>query len=322
MAGIQVPPRIRVLKHETNVVEEMDLDEYLQGVVRAEMGPNYPLEALKAQAIAARSFALAARKHETQAHVCTNPAHCQAWRADHAPRPDQAVRATTGLVLAFGDAIATAFYFGHCDGHTRNLEDVWPSSSPVPYCRRVPCRCGYTQMHGHGVGMCQEGARAMAQQGATASEILQHYYTGIRLVQAGPAQPGPGLPWTMRVEVRPGPRAIAGTLPRAGIPISISDPWGNHWITTSGDKPEHGVGGFEVLLWANATYTVRFLDQEFPVPVTGAFLFLTFEEPGAAVPVSPARLVSRWMSLAEARAWQERFEAGPETRGLFTVEER
>lgn len=317
MADIQVPPRIRVLKHETNAIEEMDLDEYLQGVVLAEMGPQYPLEALKAQAIAARSFALAARKHGPQAHVCTDPAHCQAWKAGHAPLPDQAVQATTGLVLAFGDSIATAFYFGHCDGHTRNFEDVWPAPSPVPYCRQVPCRCGHTQMQGHGVGLCQEGARVMAEQGATASEILQHYYTGVRLVLAGPAQP-----WTMQVEVRPGPRAIAGTLPRAGIPISISDPWGNHWITASGAKPEHGVGGFEVLLWADATYMVRFLDQEFPLPVTGAFLFLTFAEPGAALPVKPARLVSRWMSPAEARAWQTRFEAGPETRGLFTVEEQ
>ena len=318
MSPVEVPARIRVLKHETQVVEEMELDEYLQGVVRAEMGAQGPLEALKAQAIAARSFALAARKHGSQAHVCTDHRHCQAWSAEQAPLPDQAVRATTGLVLVYGDTIATAFYFGHCDGHTRNFEDVWPASSLVPYCRQVPCPCGHTQLYGHGVGLCQAGARVMAEQGATAQEILQHYYTGIRLVKAGPGLTG----WAMRLEVRPGPRAIAGSLPRPGIPISISDPWGNHWITTSGDKPEHGVGGFEVLLWADATYTVRFLDQEFPIPVVGAFLFLTFAEPGAAVPLKEARLVSRWMSQAEARAWRERFEVAAETRGMFTVEEQ
>ena len=291
MSPVESPDRIRVLMHKTQTVEEMGLDEYLQGVVRAEIGPNYPLEALKAQAIAARSFALAtlaARKHGDLAHVCTDSTCCQAWQADHAPLPDQAVTETRGQVITFGDAIAAAFYFGHCDGHTRSFEDVWAAVSPVPYCRGVPCICGYTERWGHGVGMCQEGARAMAAQGATAEEILRHYYTGIA--------------------------------------VTISDPWGNRWAATSGDKPEHGVaaagvGGFEVLLWFDTTYTVQFLDQEFRVVLDGAFTFLTFTEAAAPAP-KEARLVSRWLSADEARTWRDRLEAQAATQGLFEVEER
>jgi len=313
MPGITVPRRIRVLKHETGAIEEMDLDEYLQGVVLAEMGASYPLEALKAQAIAARSFALAARKHGLVAHVCTDHRHCQAWKPDLAPLPAQAVKETQGQVICFGDRIVTPFYFGHCDGRTRDFEEVWVAPSAVPYCRGVPCICGHTQLWGHGVGMCQEGARAMAERGATAEEVLRHYYTGIAIA-------APALMWTMQVEVRPGPRAIAGDLARSGIPVTVSDPWGNRWVTASGDKPEHGVGGFEVLVWFDTTYTVSFLDQEFPVEVDGTFKFLAFEEVGAP-PVEEARLVSRWMTRSEARAWLDRFEGYVLYRGRFTLEE-
>ena len=173
-----VPSTITVL-HDDGIVETMDMDEYLKGVVPKEMSPDWPLEALKAQAVAARCFAAVHPnkwKHP-QADVCTNPGCCQAWSQYHYDPTNQAVIDTSNEVATYSGNIIQAFYFGHCDGHTRNSEDVWLEA--LPYCRSVPCICGYSYLYGHGVGMCQQGAKAMANQGYDYHEILSHYYTGI-----------------------------------------------------------------------------------------------------------------------------------------------
>jgi len=179
---LAVPQQLSVQMEDGNVTV-MDLEEYLMGVVPQEIPTASPLEALKAQAIAARTFAARAVQHSrhSAAAVCTT-SHCQNWSPRHYPSSTQAVRDTAGVVLSFGQEFAGAYYFAHCDGHTRNSEDVW--SAALPYCRSVPCICGNAEMYGHGVGMCQEGAIRMAQQGALAHEILQHYYSGVRVQRA------------------------------------------------------------------------------------------------------------------------------------------
>lgn len=179
---LAVPQRLSVQMEDGNVTV-MDMEEYLMGVVPREIPTASPLEALKAQAIAARTFAARAMRHarHSAAAVCTT-SHCQNWSPRHYPSSTQAVRDTAGVVLSFSKELAGAYYFAHCDGHTRNSEDVW--SAALPYCRSVPCICGNADMHGHGVGMCQEGAIRMAQQGALAHEILQHYYSGVRVQRA------------------------------------------------------------------------------------------------------------------------------------------
>lgn len=177
------PSTIRVLMPDGQVVE-MDLEEYVKGVVPQELPPSAPMEALKAQAVAARSYAVTSWNHAAQgANVCTTT-HCQVWKNVRFSRTDQAVEATRGVFATYRGSIIRAFYFGHCDGRTRNSEDVWVQA--LPYCRSVVCECGYTWMWGHGVGMCQEGAIAMAKRGATFDEILRHYYTGIGLLGVQP----------------------------------------------------------------------------------------------------------------------------------------
>lgn len=164
-------------------IEEMPLEEYLKGVVPAEMGLQKPMEALKAQAIASRSFAVVTRRHALGGFdVCTTT-HCQVWKSENRyPDADQAVDETAGLVVVYNDQSVGAHFFAHCDGHTRDSEEVW--SGTVAYYRSVPCICGYTTLYGHGVGMCQRGAAAMARLGATAEEILKHYYTGVEIARA------------------------------------------------------------------------------------------------------------------------------------------
>lgn len=103
----------------------LDFEEYIKGILPYEMSPTYPLEALKAQAVAARSYAAAnLGKHiEDGADVCSS-VHCQVWRPTRYETTDRAVDETRGIAATYDGAIIYAFYHGHCDGHTRNSEDV------------------------------------------------------------------------------------------------------------------------------------------------------------------------------------------------------
>jgi hypothetical protein len=172
------------------VVQEMDLETYLRGVVPHEMSPNAPPEALKAQAVAARTFALGtlaphgAPRHGDVAHVCATD-HCQAWTDATFPTTDAAVLSTAGQFLKFGDRIASAYYFGHCGGRTNTpTEAGWPGS--VPWCQPVACLCQPPRPpSNHGVGMCQDGAVLMARRNLDYLTILHHYFTGVRIAVAG-----------------------------------------------------------------------------------------------------------------------------------------
>jgi len=178
----RLPSTIRVLMPD-GIVVAMPLDEYVKGVVPYEMAPYWPMQALEAQAVAARCYAATAHRHADQgADVCTT-VHCQVWRPTHYETTDRAVDATHNVAAMYGGSIIHAYFFAHCDGHTKNSEDVWGGA--VGYLRSVACPCGFTSCYGHGVGMCQEGARALANSGSDYRQILTHYYTGIQI--AAPA---------------------------------------------------------------------------------------------------------------------------------------
>lgn len=223
ISAAAVPSTIRVLMPDGHVVET-NLDEYLKGVVPSELPPYAPMEALKAQAVAARSYAITSWNHAAEgANVCTTT-HCQAWKNIRFSRTDQAVTATSGMVATHSGRTIRAFYFGHCDGHTRNSEDVWIQA--LPYCRSVVCVCGFDRMWGHGVGMCQEGAMEMAERGATFDEILRHYYTGVSV--AG-LQPTPTPTPTLTPTPTPSPQAamtysLASGWNLFSFPVMLDDP--------------------------------------------------------------------------------------------------
>jgi peptidoglycan hydrolase-like amidase len=126
-----------------NVVNRLDLDEYLYGVVPAEMGPKRydEVEALKAQAVAARTYALAHRgQFEAEGYdLCATP-KCQAYAGLSAEDPlsNGAVDATRGLVLASGGAFADALFISTCGGRTENVENVFVGDA-APYLVSVDC---------------------------------------------------------------------------------------------------------------------------------------------------------------------------------------
>ncbi len=92
--------------------------------------------------------------------------------------------------------------------------------------------------------------------------------------------------WEMSVAYQAGPRVIAGRFPYPGIDLTVADPWGNASTVTSGSKPEHGEGGFEVVAPHQVAYTLAFLGETFEVQVREGTTLVNFDriEPPAPVP--------------------------------------
>lgn len=273
---------VNLLHTETGEVETLNLDEYLYGVVSAEMPANYEEEALKAQAIVARTYTIYkinnGGKH-ANADICDNSSCCQAWiskenrfakwnEADREANWNKivsAVNATTGQVVTYNGEPINAFFHSNSGGTTETVSNVW-GGTDYPYLQSVATSGeeGYTQYasnvtlskeevlqkiqekypgaeinfeeenpiqileytesgrvrtikfgntnisgveartifglksanfsveigdtitfnvvgNGHGVGLSQTGADAMAKQGATAEQIIKHYYTNVEI---------------------------------------------------------------------------------------------------------------------------------------------
>jgi stage II sporulation protein D len=125
------------------VINELDMEEYLRGVVPNEMGPGvYPeLQALKAQAIAARTYIIAnlGLFSEDGYDVCDSP-QCQVYKGAGTEHPltDQAVQETRGLVLTHGGEPIHALYTSTCGGHTEDGQLIFPEEKG-PYLKGVPC---------------------------------------------------------------------------------------------------------------------------------------------------------------------------------------
>jgi stage II sporulation protein D len=118
---------------KVTAINWVDLEAYLYGVVGSEMPASWPLEALKAQAVAARSYALY-RRDRTQGDlfdVGGTTAH-QVYRglAGEAPSVQAAVNATQGQVLTYGGRVIEAVFHSSSGGHTENSEDVWQRATP------------------------------------------------------------------------------------------------------------------------------------------------------------------------------------------------
>jgi len=126
-----------------NVVNRVDLEQYLAGVVPVEMGPKRydEIEALKAQAVAARTYALAHRgQFESEGYdLCATP-KCQVYSglSVEDPLSSAALEATKGLVLASAGRLADALFISTCGGRTENVENVF-GEPPLPYLVSVEC---------------------------------------------------------------------------------------------------------------------------------------------------------------------------------------
>jgi peptidoglycan hydrolase-like amidase len=213
----------------------MDLETAVASVVQAESLPDAPLEALKAQAVATRSYFISGRGRHEEFDFC-DTTHCQFLRE---PPPQDspasiAASQTRGLVLVYNERAFAPMFTRSCSGRTRTPNELGLPSGTYPY---FSVRCKYCQEHptrwqsrvpqedaaklgageagrleidrklgwsavpsndftierngqslllkgtgqGHGIGLCQLGAKAMAEAGAGFREILTHYYPNTSL---------------------------------------------------------------------------------------------------------------------------------------------
>lgn len=261
--------RVAVLKGGILVIDELGLDDYVKGILPREMIPEWPPEALKAQAVASRTFALRSlNRHGSEGYDLCSTVHCQVFggRESEDERTNRAVDETHNEILLYKGAPASAFFFSNCGGKTQDPVNVWDKSERVPYLKSVRCKtcksgphyswqnevsaekiaddlirahfvmvpplrsiraesknilvrhgAGQVKMRaskframvgsnlirsthitkikktrsggfifkgrgwGHGVGMCQEGAKGMALKGAGYANILKFYYPGTKL---------------------------------------------------------------------------------------------------------------------------------------------
>ena len=250
---------IRVSTQESRVIE-IPVEEYLVGVLEGELPSDWPLEAVKAQAVVSRTYALYQREKAGSApYYVTSTTQDQVFRRSKKPSADriQAVVETRGEVLRFEANLIPAYFHSSCGGISEKASQVWEGEFPTPleqfhedpYCEASPRthwtyestteeiggtlqvlerdesgrinllliqseqgdqeitgnrfreKLGYDKLRstlfdidtaedrirfegkgsGHGVGLCQWGAKGMAEQGHSYREILEFYYPGAEL---------------------------------------------------------------------------------------------------------------------------------------------
>ena len=225
-------------------VVTMDLETAVASVVAAEGTVDTPSEALKALAVAARSYFVAGKGRHRDFDFC-DTTHCQFLREAPADNSAvaQAIFATRGLVIAYQSQTLAAMYTRSCGGRTRTPAELGLPPAAYPYysvdckyCRQHPSRwesrlsaadagtlrdsnefsrlslgrrLGWSAVpsnnyvtrqegeqiilrgvgQGHGIGLCQAGAQAMAEEGADFHEILAHYYPNTVIITLGRAAP-------------------------------------------------------------------------------------------------------------------------------------
>jgi stage II sporulation protein D len=115
------------------VVDNVDLEQYLYGVVPSEMPHSWHPEALKAQAVASRSYALAMRRSGGAFDLYADT-RSQVYRgvAGEQEATNAAVDATAGQVLLYNGKVAVAYFYSTSGGRTAAIADVW-NAQPVPY---------------------------------------------------------------------------------------------------------------------------------------------------------------------------------------------
>ena len=266
-------------KGSYQVINELGLEDYVRAVVGEEMSSRWPLEALKAQAVIARTYALYRKsKSASSLYDLSATVDSQMFTGDAKDKqgPAAAARDTADEVLTYGGDVIETVYHSACGGETEKAKDVWDRD--YPYLESQDCSCGkespyarwekafavkeveralaaggypasgtsririldrsgtgrvkmvkvntaygsinikgidfrrlmgYSKLpstafevrkedsrfifsgkgSGHGVGLCQWGAKVMADEGKGYREILEHYYPGTVLVNTNAQRP-------------------------------------------------------------------------------------------------------------------------------------
>ncbi|HEY9653565.1 MAG TPA: SpoIID/LytB domain-containing protein [Coleofasciculaceae cyanobacterium] len=215
-------------------VNVVDLEQYLYSVLGAEMSPNWPQEALKAQAVAARTYAL----HKTQTSGNTvydvdDTTKSQVYKGLESEGQGTilAVNATAGQIMTYSGKPILAVFHSSSGGHTENVEDIW--SNPLPYLR--------------GVADYDQGAPVFQWTKSFSRNELSRKISGVgTIVSMTPERTTPqGRIVTMLVKGTGGTKRISGTNLRSALGLKSTlfsvNPTGSSFEIT-GRGYGHGLG--------------------------------------------------------------------------------
>ncbi|MDO4541756.1 MAG: stage II sporulation protein D [Bacillota bacterium] len=141
--------QVELYRSEKGIREKLSLEDYITGVIAGEMPTDFAPEALKAQAVIARTYAAAVLAQGGE--LCDDPGHCQCyydeealsakWGKDYQSKIAkcrEAVTATDGEVILYNGEIAKTFFHSTCGGKTSSSAEVW--GEDIPYLQSVECQ--------------------------------------------------------------------------------------------------------------------------------------------------------------------------------------
>lgn len=215
-------------------VNYVDLEHYLFSVLGGEMPTNWPMDALQAQAVAARSYAL--HQRQSSGNALYDVGATTTWQVyrglvEETDTTRAAVAATHGQVLTYNGQIIEAVFHSSSGGHTENVEDVW--TQPLPYLR--------------GVSDYDQGAPVYEWSVDFTREQFQARIPGIGdLITAVPERTTPqGRIMTMRLEGSAGTRTLSGNELRQALGLRSTlfaiTPM-EQGVVVSGRGFGHGIG--------------------------------------------------------------------------------
>jgi len=172
----------RLYGNDITVINAVYADDYVAGVVPYEMSASWPIEALKAQAICARTYAISnLRKHSASGFDICNSTDCQVYygvyTGEYASRVEEACSATAGLCVYYNGEIASTFYCSSDGGSTESAKNVW--GKEVPYLQAVPDPYEELTYANKGIWSvtytCSELTWLLQNKGYTCSDIVDCY---------------------------------------------------------------------------------------------------------------------------------------------------
>jgi stage II sporulation protein D len=167
---------LRRTRRGLTVVNIVSVEDYVRGILVREMSARWPLEALKAQAVASRTYVLKNRgRHGRDGFDLCATDHCQVYggRSDESPSTDQAVAATRDEVVVDGkQRLVNAVFHACCGGSTEAAQNVW-REGPSPAIRPIRCRWCRESPHFHWVAKIKSAdlSRGLRDEGADVGEV-------------------------------------------------------------------------------------------------------------------------------------------------------
>lgn len=173
---------LRILNKNSllTVINDVCIENYIQSVLPSEMPSSWNIEALKAQAVAARTYAVAnIGKHSKDGFDLVDTQMDQVYLgvSSETENTNNAVLDTLGLVMIYNNKPISAMYFSAAGGQTRSSHESLNDN--LPYLKSVKSFDDDITPNGHGIGMSQHGAKNLAQMGNDFVQILTHFYTDI-----------------------------------------------------------------------------------------------------------------------------------------------